>query len=326
MNLALSLIAHSRRPILVGPWTSEMGFEVLYWVPFLEHLRHTHRIEPDRLHIITRGGAGVWYGAGHAIELYDYVPPHDLRLTALRAAQTTASIKQTGVTRWERKLLDLLSERHGLRRPHLIHPSMMYRALDRYWGDQTMGFAPMMRQLRVTTLQAPPLPVGTTLPERFVAVRWYQRPTWPLRDDLLDWTRSVVLEIAKTTPVVMLRSSAYLDDHVDFPAMTGQNITTITAEPWRENLAVQTAILQRAAGFVGTWGGMAQLAVRLGIPVAAFFDRWHSCAYAHRTLTEWIAMQQGSSCFVGRPQDIEFARSVLPACLALPELPKGSSS
>lgn len=326
MNLSLWRMAQSRSPILVGPWTSEMGFEALYWLPFLEHLKHTYRLAPERLIPVTRGGAGAWYGSARSVELYDYVPPKDLRLSALHGAATQASVKQYGMTSWERRLLALLAERLGLRRYHVLHPSLMYRTLDGWWGPQTMGFAEAMRHLRLTEIPVPPVPVGLTLPETFVAVRWYARATWSLREDLLDWTKEMVQVIAQTTPVVILRSTAYLDDHADFPPPDGPNITVIAPEPLRENLAIQSAILKRASAFVGTWGGMAQLAVRLGIPTAAFYDRWHSCSYAHKVLTEWLALQQGTSLFVGRPQDAEAVRTVLPQAIALPDLPRGSSS
>src|SRR5688572_32616939 len=34
-------------PILAGPWLSEVGYEVLYWVPFLRWVKAAYRI-PDR--------------------------------------------------------------------------------------------------------------------------------------------------------------------------------------------------------------------------------------------------------------------------------------
>lgn len=326
MNLPLWRMARSRQPILVGPWTSEMGFEVLYWLPYLAQIRDHYRIDPSRLIVLSRGGAGAWYDLPHTVELYDYLPPGDVRLQALQGAREAASIKQLRITNWETKLLALIAERLGIRRYHVLHPSRLYRALEGYWGHQTMGFAPMMRHLRFGPLPTLPPPLGIHLPEKFVAVRWYQRATWPLRDDLLDWTKAMVQSIAKTMPVVILKSSVYADDHVDFPAATGANISVVTAEPFRDNLAVQSAILKKASAFVGTWGGVAQLAVLLGIPTAAYFDRWSGCSYAHRTLTEWLAMQQGTPCFVGRPQDIELQRALYPSELPLPEVPRGSSS
>jgi hypothetical protein len=260
------------------------------------------------------------------VELFDYVPPQDLRISALASQREKASIKQLGVTQWETKLLALVAERMGLRRYHVLHPSVMYQALDPWWTTQTMGMATAMKSLRITPIPTPVVPVGLALPEQFVCVRWYQRSTWPLSDSLLEWTHNMVKAIAQTMPVVILRSSQYVDDHVDFPTPTGENITVVHAEPWRENLAVQSAILKRASAYIGTWGGVAQLAVRLGIPTAAFFDKWSGCSYAHRVLTEWLAMQQGTPCFVGRPHDAEFVRTILPKELALPELPRGSSS
>lgn len=319
-------LSKSKRPIILGPWTSEMGFEVLYWLPYIQQLRHRYHIPRERLITVTRGGAGVWYDVAHSVELYDYAPPSDLRISALAAQRDKASIKQFGLTSWEKKILALVAERVGLKRYHVIHPSAMYQALDPWWGHQTMGMGKAMEHLRITPIPTPLVPVGLALPEQYVAVRWYQRATWPLSEGLLEWTQAMVASLAQAMPVVILRASQYADDHVDFPAPTGENITVVQAEPWRENLAVQSAIIKKASAYVGTWGGMAQLAVRLGIPTAAFFDKWHSCSYAHRVLTEWLAMQQGIPCFVGRPCDIEFARSILPREVALPELPRGSSS
>jgi hypothetical protein len=328
VNLATWWLAKSKRPILVGPWTSEMGFEVLYWGPFLQQLQHKHGIARERLIAVTRGGAGAWYRdiAGQSVELFDYIPPADLRLSALAGQREKASIKQLRITTWETKLLALIAERMGIRRYHVLHPSAMYQELDAWWGPQTMGMATMMKSLRIGPIPTPVVPVGLALPEQFVCVRWYQRSTWPLTDGLLEWTQNMVKQVAQVVPVVILRSSQYIDDHVDFPAPSGENITIVHAEPWRENLAVQSAILKRASAYIGTWGGVAQLAVRLGIPTAAFFDKWSGCSYAHRVLTEWLAMQQGTPCFVGRPHDAEFVRTILPKEIALPELPRGSSS
>src|SRR3990167_7112855 len=50
-------LAASRRPILVGPWRSEGGFELLYWIPFLCSLRERYGISRDRLITIRHGGS-----------------------------------------------------------------------------------------------------------------------------------------------------------------------------------------------------------------------------------------------------------------------------
>ncbi len=50
------------RPIIVGPWTGEVGFELLYWVPFVRWSVARYGIPPERLFVVSRGGAAPWYG------------------------------------------------------------------------------------------------------------------------------------------------------------------------------------------------------------------------------------------------------------------------
>ena len=57
---ALDDVARGQGPIVVGPWTGEVGFEVLYWIPFLEWFRTRWHVSPDRLVIMSRGGVESW--------------------------------------------------------------------------------------------------------------------------------------------------------------------------------------------------------------------------------------------------------------------------
>src|SRR5689334_23334751 len=47
--------------VVVGPWLSEVGFEALYWVPFLRWVRAAFRLDPSRVVAVSRGGVGSWY-------------------------------------------------------------------------------------------------------------------------------------------------------------------------------------------------------------------------------------------------------------------------
>ena len=44
------------RPIIVGPWLSEVGYEILYWVPFLRWVTNYRPFVRERLVIVSRGG------------------------------------------------------------------------------------------------------------------------------------------------------------------------------------------------------------------------------------------------------------------------------
>ena len=57
----IARIVSGSDPIIVGPWLSEVGYEVLYWVPFVRWVQSQFRIAPERLVVVTRGGAASWY-------------------------------------------------------------------------------------------------------------------------------------------------------------------------------------------------------------------------------------------------------------------------
>src|SRR5258705_3053991 len=57
----LSRIARSGRPVIVGPWTGEIGFELLYWVPFVRWAAEKFGIPPERVTVVSRGGTQSWY-------------------------------------------------------------------------------------------------------------------------------------------------------------------------------------------------------------------------------------------------------------------------
>jgi len=64
----LASIAAQDRPIVAGPWLGEVGFELLYWLPFLRWFVERFEISPDRLIAVSRGvssrgGSGVGVAA-----------------------------------------------------------------------------------------------------------------------------------------------------------------------------------------------------------------------------------------------------------------------
>jgi hypothetical protein len=70
-------LATGSHPLIVGPWLSEVGYEVLYWIPFVRWVQATYHVDPERLIVATRGGAAVWYSdiTRRSVELFDLLPP-----------------------------------------------------------------------------------------------------------------------------------------------------------------------------------------------------------------------------------------------------------
>jgi hypothetical protein len=234
------------------------------------------------------------------------------------------SVKQLRVSALERALYPMVAARRGLRRYHVLHPQHLFTAIKPWTTDQ-MSLADVVSHLRFEQVPTPMLPLTVALPEHFVCVRFYARATWPLTEEITEWCTQVVGQIAKTKPVVVIGSSAHLDDHLDLN-FTGPNITSLVdAFPLRDNLALQSAVIARSDAFVGTYGGTMQLAARLGTPSAGFYLTFHGTAFGHKTLTEWLAVQQHVPIFIGTPTQAEMIRSIVNVSLELPQ-PAGSSS
>jgi hypothetical protein len=303
------LLQHSTYPVLCGPFRGEIGFECLYWIPFLKALG----LSRDRLIPITRGGAHVWYPADRHVELYGLRTPKDLRIQQVLATQRTGILKQMSWNAYDRAIVKDAAKQLGLSHYMTLHPSWMYRRLEPFWFSQR-GLVWLMQQIRVETLPGLTLE-GVSLPESFVAVRFYARTTFPHSPITQDVVQAIVAHLAKQQPVVVMNPGLHVDDHVDFDLPTLDNVyqlrdlATITPE---NNLSVQSAVLSKAQGFVGTYGGLAQLALMYKKPTLSLYQDWKGTMIAHKHYADAIATQLGVTCQVLRMTEIPLLHAVLP--------------
>jgi hypothetical protein len=303
---ALWRMAHSSKPILIGPWSSEVGFEALYWLPYLAYLRDRYKLDKSRLIAVSRGGAGVWYDTASHVELYDYAPLSEWRVRALEQANRTGSIKQNTLTDWERHVLALVADRLGIRRYHVLHPSLMYRELSAWWQDK-QSVKWLLSRVKWPKMIVPPVPPELKLPPAYVCARFYCRSTWPAHEDLVLFSQELVKRLSKRIPVVCLNTGLATDDHADIP-LGGDNVFSINEFCTPQNsLAIQSAVLAKGQAFVGTYGGLAQLALRMGLPSASFYQKFGGTHSAHLTLSHLLSLKMGVPFLVLRPSDAELA-------------------
>jgi hypothetical protein len=304
-------LLHSDLPILVGPWLSEVGFEALYWLPFIERLVKDG-VSRDRLIPISRGGASVWYGTERGLEIYAMRSVQDVRVEMrLRATNAFESVKQLTWTPFERQIVKDAAETLGLTKYFVLHPRWMYHVLASYW-EAERGLVWLQNHTHWAPIQPPPLPGATQLPEQFVAVRFYRRST--LSQDALPMIRACIQQLAQEVPVILLSSEFRADDHRDME-VTGPNIYHLRdlapLNP-ETNLAVQSAVLARALAFVGTYGGFAQLALRLGKPSVTFYDTWAGTMITHKHLADALSVQLGVTWAVLGVRDFPLIQSAMP--------------
>jgi len=257
-------------PIIVGPWLSEVGYEVLYWVPFVRWIQSQHDIPTDRLIIVTRGGAASWYSdiTTNAVELFDLMSPEEYAAgNAQRSAEDRGTLKQFVISSMDQRIVAEVQRRVGASRAQVLHPSLLYQLFHQFWlGHRPPSF--LDRRTRYRRVAAPNVAVPP-LPADFVAVKFYTAASLPPTEPVRRALRSIVVGLAERTPVVMLDTGLALDDHEDYSFAASRIHSVRDALTPRDNLAVQTAIISRASSFVGTCGALAWLAPMLGVDTTA---------------------------------------------------------
>lgn len=265
----LEAIIRRDRTLVVGPWFSEVGFEALYWVPFLQWVKAAFHLDPARVVAVSRGGVASWYTnvAGRYIEIWDELTPEEFaRRNAARGI-----VKQHESSELDDFILEQVGRRLGTRDFDVIHPRLMYRLFSLYWsGLRAMGFVDL--HTRFTRHDVAPIIDPALLPRKYIAVKLYAARSLPDTPDIRARLRGLVAGLAQQLPVVMLDTGLVLeDDHADY-AFGSANV--ISARQWmtpQNNLGVQTQIAAGAASFVGTCGSIAWLVPRLGVDTSALY-------------------------------------------------------
>jgi hypothetical protein len=267
----IARLATGSAPLIVGPWLSEVGYEALYWVPFVRWVQATYHIDPDRLIVVTRGGAAAWYRdiTVRSVELFDLLTPAAYaERNTQRAAEGGGTLKQWAISPFDEEIASQVRQHTGAAAAELFHPSLMYRLFQQFMlGHRASSF--LLRRTRYRRLQVPDVPLPV-LPADYVAVKFYTAASLPPTPAITRMLQSMVLALAEQHPVVMLDTGLALDDHDDYTFARAGRIHTVRDElrP-QDNLAVQTAIIAKARAFVGTCGSVAWLAPMLGVDTTA---------------------------------------------------------
>ena len=269
----IASVARGRGPILVGPWLSEVGFEVLYWIPFLRWFEDRYRVDRDRVVAISRGGVADWYKdvASGYVEIFDHVDPATFtRQNAERRDRDEAGgqkHKRQGA--FDDELLEIARRTTGISDGAVCHPALMYRLFGQFWfGNRALDL--VTSRTRFVPLTIPSERLG--LPDRYVAAKFYTGAALPDSPDTRCALREIVRSVSTSMPVVMLDTGMATDEHEDYLFAGLPNVISLRERLTpQNNLAVQTAVVAQSRGFVGTCGGLAWLAPMLGVDTVAVY-------------------------------------------------------
>jgi hypothetical protein len=292
-RMALAALARDARPIVLGPWVGEVGFELLYWVPFVRWFAEEYRLPPERLIAVTRGGAGSWYApfAARAVDALTFLEPGDFLARNQARRDRLGEQKQIAWTPLDEEILALVKRKEG-RDVAVLHPSVMYRLFAPYWwGHQPIGW--IRRHTRYVRMQPPGIQID--LPEQYTAVKFYFNDCFGNTPENCAFVERTVRRLADEGPVVSLSTGVAVDDHgpcePDIAAMAG--IRHLLAPD--TNLLVQSAVVARARRFVGTYGGFAYLAPLFGVPATSYYTDPDGFSVRHLNVVKSVLDAAGES-------------------------------
>jgi hypothetical protein len=265
-RLRLAAALRSSDPLVVGPFLGEVGYELLYWRPWVLRTLRAHGVDPERVTVIGRGGSGAWYRdvAARSVDAFELLPPDDVLRGVEARVRRLGHRKQLDVDPLDREL-----QRRAAPGARPVDPLQMFWRRRFAWeGMQTPSEA-------AASADADPLPAGelppevaSRLPDRFVAVKAYFNECVPDTPEARRAYAEALRAAVDVAPVVLLQAGFAVDDHDDAEAAAGVVRVDDLLEP-ATNLAVQAAVVARAVALVSTYGGFSYLGPFLGVPTLA---------------------------------------------------------
>ena len=312
----VTMLGRQDRPIIVGPWLTEAGFELLYWIPFLAWAKAYASLHDDQLIVVSRGGSAPWYRhiSSNYHDILSLVSADEFRRrNDARVHEQKGRLKHIDLGEFDKEIIERVKEQRGLGKAKVLHPSLMYNLFNVFWRQQ----AP------ITLIEAfsvfrplPKLPLGDLaahLPREYVAVKFYANSALPDTPANRALTARVLEDLTATTDVVLLNTGHRYDDHTDFaPARRDRLHVVDHMMPPETNLEAQTRIISNARAFIGTYGGFSYLAPFCGTNAVAFYSNPTAFRFDHLEVSKRVFSSLKSGSFVPlEVKDLDVVRLAL---------------
>jgi len=266
------------RPVVVGPWLMEIGFELLYWIPYLRATLSRLGIPKERVIAISRGGVKSWYAdiAGRYLDILDVMTPQEFHDWTSGEGQGDEILqgnrKLFSAEAFETTILDRVLAPAAVTNYQVIMPSAMYALMRNVWRGRfgSHGVKDYLSHVRLSR----PDPVELPFDGPYVAIKFYNSRTFPKCVELDNFAQELVRRLARESNVVILSNPARLDDHDTLslePSESGFHVFDAGGlYNSRNNLEVQTALVAHAEALHGTYGGFSYLGPLLGVSTVAY--------------------------------------------------------
>ena len=251
--------------VLFGPWTSEIGFELLYWIPYL---KKNFPLKDKKIIIISRGGVDKWYKFANYYKyfnLLDLVSNNEIK-KHFDNRQLIGGQKQFFIESLDKKIIEKVKEKLNIDSLKVIHPKEMYNFFKPYWnGIYTFGLrAVAEKEMKFKDFDKIDLQI-----KNFVACKLYSSSILNISKNKEYYSKKIKVilnEILKKHNIIFLDFQID-DDHevINFNDLdTNENKFYFVKDivkniDIKNNLSIQSSLVQRSEFFLGTYGGFAYL-------------------------------------------------------------------
>ena len=309
----LERLQRTSAPLLIGPWVGEVGFELLYWIPFLNWALRSYELDRRRLIVVSRGGAAPWYRhlTREYVDVFTLFTLQEYREANEARWDKAGHQKQYRIEQMDRDIVERAKDHARLTHVELLHPSLMYKLLRFCWFEKAgMGL------LKYHTEYRRLMPVERSaalkdLPKEFVAVRFYFRPSFPDTAETRRFATDTIRSISRDVPVVLLNTGLRPDEHEDFDVPGSGVYRVDRLMMLDQNLEIQTEIISHARAFVGTYGGLAYVGPFYGVPSISFYSTESELVPAHLDVSWRLGQAMGVPVSVVHTQMAGLLRTLL---------------
>lgn len=266
-----------KAPVLfLGPWFGEVGPELQYWIPFIQNLVKKGFLKEQKIIVLSRGGVQSWYSniTKNYFDLFDYIDQKEYQ--KIRSEILLYSQKQTKVHNLERLLVEKIATSMNITSYNVIHPSFMWNEVV-FWLQEKITLDDILNILHFQPIgpslsEYKKLVDKLKLPENFIAIKFYTSNVFELTEEVKKELNNFLKKLARKHTLVLLQLDYSIDDHKTIELHNNKNIIPIDSQfPIEMNLGIQTEILSRSKGFIGTNGGFSVLPALLGKPVLSVY-------------------------------------------------------
>lgn len=278
--------------IIIGPWFSELGFELLYLIPYLNYLTQIDE-QLVNLTIVSRGGEIPLYQSLNWDYINSLAHYSEDEWDSLLSEnwKIVGGLKQSKFTHIDGEILNKVITENNLNNGRLVvvHPSIFFGIFSPFWRQDfhVKSIIPVLNFPKIASVE----------PEnKRIFMKFYSRPS--LADTVQ--TKLKIQTILKTLidyQIDFCTRQAYKDDHelIKVDCSKFNNVKEFQANNFRENLRIQLELMVKCSTAMVTYGGLSYFPLFYGHRVIAFYDNKTQYSQKHLQLAQHLALYNNAS-------------------------------